>query len=328
MINAAKTTAFIFITGFFFLAVGLSTPVYGEKNSSSIELQSSVEIVSAPLMLSDIVVGDLPDKMSDFYLAELPAPGRGKFITRAKVIMRARQAGFLPPEFIGREIRTHVQRPARVVTRQELEKPVHELLQAELESTESGEIKINYIPRQIEILPGEFELELDRSNPYHRINITNNYTVNIYQNGDRISSMRVRAEIRDYRSVPVTIRRISAGEKLTEDDIEIQKKNIRNFQGDIISTVEGMVGYETTRTISEGSAIRSRDLEKPLMVERNRSVTIRYQLNGLVITAAGTAESNGHMGDKIVVRNNSSGEQVYAEVIGKRRVRIANGNEN
>ncbi len=295
---------------------------YNSDTSAAIELKTTTTVDHPVVTISDIIKGELPEGMSDFTLGEAPAPGDNDFYNRARVMMLARQAGEATPEFLGREIRTEVRRPSRKLERQELMEPVKNVLQERISLDGDGEVEIEHLPRSIEILPGDYQLRLDRSNPYHDIHTSNRHTIIVEQEGNVTKTVNVRARVADFAEVVVTSERIKGGEKITEENVELKQKEVRRSRGDVVLDIEEARGLELSRSLTEGTILRGSHLERPSLVERRSTVTIRYKINGLTLSARGTAESDGYRGEKIVVKNDSSGDKVYAEVIGEREVRV------
>jgi flagella basal body P-ring formation protein FlgA len=69
--------------------------------------------------------------------------------------------------------------------------------------------------------------------------------------------------------------------------------------------------------------LRTDDLIKPQIVQRNETVTITYQVPGIMLTARGKAIEAGALGDVVGVLNIQSNRTVQATVIGPGRVSIA-----
>src|SRR5258708_20133535 len=72
-----------------------------------------------------------------------------------------------------------------------------------------------------------------------------------------------------------------------------------------------------------GQALRTEDLIKPQIVQRNEAVTIYYEVPGIMLTVRGKAVEAGAMGDVVGVLNIQSNRTVQATVIGPGRVTIA-----
>ncbi len=294
-------------------------------SSRAVELKSEVTVKKPPLSLSRIIKGGLPPGLEEIYLGNLPDPGRGKFISRGYIMMCAREADKPLPKFKGQEIYANVHRPARKLTREEIFTPVEQLLKKQLGQDNLRKIKLIRVPQSVKISPGQYQLELGEISPYHKLHETNWYKIKVRQGRTITNTFRVNARVRDFRKVVVTTRKITEGTKVTTDDFELRKKEIKHFKGDVLTDTEAVRGYETTQLIPAGKAVHNRYLKKPLLVERNEEVNMRYEMGGIVITTQGVAQDNGHRGDKIIVENRSSEEQVYAEVIDRRKVLVKNG---
>jgi flagella basal body P-ring formation protein FlgA len=75
--------------------------------------------------------------------------------------------------------------------------------------------------------------------------------------------------------------------------------------------------------LRNGQALRTDDLIKPQIVQRNEAVTIYYEVPGIMLTVRGKAVEGGAMGDVVGVLNIQSNRTVQATVIGPGRVTIA-----
>ena len=75
--------------------------------------------------------------------------------------------------------------------------------------------------------------------------------------------------------------------------------------------------------LRNGQALRTDDLIKPQIVQRNEAVTIYYEVPGIMLTVRGKAIEGGAMGDVVGVLNIQSNRTVQATVIGPGRVTIA-----
>ena len=72
-----------------------------------------------------------------------------------------------------------------------------------------------------------------------------------------------------------------------------------------------------------GQALRTADLIKPQIVQRNETVTITYEVPGIMLTVRGKALEAGAVGDVVSVLNIQSNRTVQATVTGPGRVTIA-----
>jgi len=77
--------------------------------------------------------------------------------------------------------------------------------------------------------------------------------------------------------------------------------------------------------LQPGRPLRTADLMKPDLVQRNESVTLVYEVPGIVLTIRGKAADGGAEGDVISVLNEQSKRVVQGVIIGPGRVAVASG---
>ena len=80
------------------------------------------------------------------------------------------------------------------------------------------------------------------------------------------------------------------------------------------------VGMQTSRTVYAGHTLTLANVEPPLLVKRNRMVTLSYKMGGLTITTYGRALSEGAQGDIVDIMNVDSKVRVKGIVAGPDRV--------
>jgi flagella basal body P-ring formation protein FlgA len=84
-----------------------------------------------------------------------------------------------------------------------------------------------------------------------------------------------------------------------------------------------VIGMAAKIALRNGQALRTDDLIKPQIVQRNEAVTIYYEVPGIMLTVRGKAVEGGAMGDVVGVLNIQSNRPVQATVIAPGRVSIA-----
>ncbi len=108
----------------------------------------------------------------------------------------------------------------------------------------------------------------------------------------------------------VATRTIRAQMVIAAEDVAMVQADI---PGALTSTADA-VGLETKVTLYAGRPVHKADLTQPTLVDRNQSVTVVYQVNGLTIRTDGRALERGAAGDVIHVMNLSSHMTVQGEV--------------
>ncbi len=84
-----------------------------------------------------------------------------------------------------------------------------------------------------------------------------------------------------------------------------------------------LVGKEARRIIAAGQPIYGQDVQSPLLVKRNQSVTLVISRSGLAIAASGKALNDGSLGALVRVQNSSSKQIIEGEVAADGVVRVA-----
>src|SRR6202035_3990468 len=83
------------------------------------------------------------------------------------------------------------------------------------------------------------------------------------------------------------------------------------------------VGMQARRQLRAGQPLKSADLAKPDLVQRDQSVTLTYEAAGLYLTIRGKALDSGTEGDVVSVLNLQSKRTVSGTVIGRGQVSIS-----
>jgi flagella basal body P-ring formation protein FlgA len=142
------------------------------------------------------------------------------------------------------------------------------------------------------------------------------------------STLSRRAALRFTGTVTETVeaatltRSLKPGEVIKASDVTMERRPKTEVRGEGIATRQA-VGLAAKTALRNGQALRSDDLIKPQVVQRNESVTIYYEVPGILLTVRGKALEAGALGDVVGVLNIQSNRPVQATVIGPGRVSIA-----
>ncbi len=89
-------------------------------------------------------------------------------------------------------------------------------------------------------------------------------------------------------------------------------------------TPESVAGMAPIRSISAGAEIRRENLLRPNDVNRGDTVQVDVRFGGAHLSFSGHAESGGHVGDSVSVRNPETSRVFQAVVAGSGRVSVGN----
>ncbi len=116
------------------------------------------------------------------------------------------------------------------------------------------------------------------------------------------------------QKVPVLIRNLSKGDRISQDDIEL-----RNFPKDKIQSgdqtdVNNIIGKTATKTLSKDHLVSADDIRSPILVSKNATVSAVYKSDSIEVKALAVAMDDGGEGDIIRLKNFDSGKVFRAVV--------------
>jgi flagella basal body P-ring formation protein FlgA len=119
----------------------------------------------------------------------------------------------------------------------------------------------------------------------------------------------------------VLTRNVDRSDLLKSADIVIERRTKAEVGNDAASR-EQALGMQMRRPLHAGQPLRTADLVKPDLVQRDQSVTVIYESPGLYLTTRGKALDNGTEGDVVNVLNPQSKRTVTGIVSGRGQVTI------
>jgi flagella basal body P-ring formation protein FlgA len=124
----------------------------------------------------------------------------------------------------------------------------------------------------------------------------------------------------------VTLARpVERGEVLKSADILIERRPRGEIGRDIVTKADQVVGFAARSLLQPERPLRTADLMRPELVQRNETVTLVYEVPGITLTVRGKATEGGAEGDMIAVLNEQSKRTVQGVVTGPGRVVINTG---
>jgi flagella basal body P-ring formation protein FlgA len=129
---------------------------------------------------------------------------------------------------------------------------------------------------------------------------------------------RMRISGRSFRvlQIPVLAERLMRGDVISERDIVWTGVKAERLQTDVITDAADLIGMAPRRGLRAGVPVREADVQKPLLVKRGSTVTIRLSYGAMSLSAQGKALQHGSKGDVIQISNSQSNQVIEAEVVG------------
>ncbi|VUD56483.1 hypothetical protein TDB9533_02138 [Thalassocella blandensis] len=150
-----------------------------------------------------------------------------------------------------------------------------------------------------------------------------NVTVKTSCNGDKPWTVYIPATVNVFEDIIVANRSLARGDVLQEDDLTYKRVNTASVGRGLMSNMKSVKGMELKRSVRAGETIRNNYLKKPDIVLKGQPVVMSAKSRFLSVETTGVALVNGHIGERIKVKNDKSKRVVDAQVVGPGKVSVA-----
>jgi flagella basal body P-ring formation protein FlgA len=120
----------------------------------------------------------------------------------------------------------------------------------------------------------------------------------------------------------VATHEIAQGQVLKASDLAVERRPKANSTSTTLTAIVQADGLASKHALRAGQVIRQADVAKPELVGRGDTVSIVFQVPGIVLTIVGKASEPGALGDVINVLNVQSKHPIQATIVGPDRVRV------
>jgi flagella basal body P-ring formation protein FlgA len=122
--------------------------------------------------------------------------------------------------------------------------------------------------------------------------------------------------------LPVLARPLAPGDIVREADLKWITVRSDRVQRGSLTAPEQLLGAEARKRLLPGRVLSARDLGPPLVVRSGRLVRLIYVRPGLRLTALGTAQDDGALGQLVRVVNADSRQQLQGTASGPDEVTV------
>ncbi|WP_017942005.1 MULTISPECIES: flagellar basal body P-ring formation chaperone FlgA [unclassified Thioalkalivibrio] len=150
-----------------------------------------------------------------------------------------------------------------------------------------------------------------------------NTAVHIQCAGPVTWQLYVPATVERYTQVLVASRTLPRQHTLTSGDLRFQRIETSRHAGSYHEDKSALIGQQTRRSIRPGQIIGTQHVTQREIVSRGQRVTILAENGSIAIRMQGEALENGTLGDRIRVKNTSSGRVVEGEIQPSGHIRVA-----
>jgi flagella basal body P-ring formation protein FlgA len=137
-----------------------------------------------------------------------------------------------------------------------------------------------------------------------------------------IYSNWITAKLEISKRVAVSNRTIQKNERISEDDLRWETREITVFTKDAILDKKGIIGQKSGRIIRPNTVITTRLMETKYLVRRGGTAILTARLNTVKATSTVKVLSNGGYGDTVQVMNSASRKILSAVVTGKNKLEV------
>lgn len=111
------------------------------------------------------------------------------------------------------------------------------------------------------------------------------------------------------------------GEIISADDVMLVQRDTNPGVG-YFRDIDDVVGRKVKRAININQIIRSRHLAFDYAIQKDQSVIIESKIGQVTVVSAGIAIADAQLGERVKVKNNSSGLVVEGVAISAKKIRI------
>jgi flagella basal body P-ring formation protein FlgA len=272
-------------------------------------------------------IGDLIDNAganARVPIFRAPDLGHTGTVSAARVVEAVRAHGFTILDTNG-VTEVAVTRASRVVSVKELEERIAAVIarQPGVGDPSGLAVTIERDARPLQLEPTAAELQPTRVYYEPR---SGRFDITFELAGDaaaRRAPLRYQGRAIESVEAVTLARPLNRGDVVKASDVSIERRPKAEVRSDSAVALADVLGLAARRPLRAGELVRTGDLMKPDIVQRNEAVTLVYQVPGLVLTIRGKALESGALGDSVNVLNLQSKRTVQGTVTGPGRVDIA-----
>jgi flagella basal body P-ring formation protein FlgA len=276
-----------------------------------------VTVDDAVVRLGDLF--DNPGTRGATVLGPAPAPGGRLVVEAAQLAAIARANGIAWRPVAGTE-RAVLERPGRALGREEMLLALRAALRGQ-GLDEAAELDL--LPFAAPMVPERAFVQVTVEGAVLD-GAGGRFTATLAVMAEGAPAQRLRVAGRVVPTVPMLVaaRRMAPGEIVRAQDVRLVRVPASRLRPGAAQAEEGVVGQALRRPAAPDQPLLLADLAAPAAVERGQTVTMVFEVPGMVLTAQGRAMEAAGRGATVPVMNLATRAVVEAAVIAPGRVRV------
>lgn len=290
------------------------------ETAGPVTLRENIVVSGNYIRLADFFT-NVPADKAQTAVAYAPKPGRRSSFD-ARWLFRVAQGYGLQWRPLSAELRATVMRDSITIEKDEIKDAVKAALST-YNLPSNPEVELSNKRLRVHV-PAEIMAEVkvedinynNRSNRFAAIVAIGEKDMNASQR------IRVTGQVHSMIEVPTLSRRLSKGDVIEEHDIAWVRLRADRTQRDILTDAQDLIGKTPKRLLRAERPIRSRDIQRPVLIPKGDIVTIVLKKPGMTLTAKGKAMEDGSDGETIRVVNTKTSRTIDAVVISSSTVTV------
>jgi flagella basal body P-ring formation protein FlgA len=147
--------------------------------------------------------------------------------------------------------------------------------------------------------------------------------VDVAVDGVAVTSLPIWFSVSIYEPTLVAARGIARHERLGDIDMKVEERDIAGLSARPLAAQRSADALRARHPLAQGQVVLKTDVEPAPSVLRNQEIQVQVHSGGVVIETSGIAMQEGHIGDRVSVRNPGSQKDYVARVISEGVVRVS-----
>jgi flagella basal body P-ring formation protein FlgA len=187
----------------------------------------------------------------------------------------------------------------------------------------SEDLNISFTGRMQDVIAPVGNATLSTSLPYGiRYNTPTTVMISVNVNGQAITKVGLKFNVKLYRQVAVAARQVNIREIFTEDSLRYERMDTGQVAAGFFTDKNKIQGLMARRLITPGMVITDSMVNKPVLVKRGSMVILAALVGNMQVTSSGQAMQDGYEGQLIRVKNVNSNKIVLGKVINEDKVQV------
>jgi len=302
----------------FVLTAPASAQVTGSLGPDAPVLKHSVTVSSDVVRIGDLI--ENAGSATDIAIFRAPDLGTTGAVSTRQILQAVRAHAVIGVDTAGiGEVR--VTRASRTVTSKDVEAAIAQAVARHLGSSSADEIavRLDRDMRVLQVEPGiAAPLQITRF-AFDPNSGQFSATLELPEAAG-IGRLRFGGKAMETVEIGVLTRALARGDVIRATDVAIERRPKSDAGGE--TGAGPVVGMALRRALRAGQPLRSADLMRPELVQRNENITLVFEAPGIMLTSRAKALDSGAEGDVISVLNLQSKRTVQGTVTGANTVTV------